>query len=909
MGSYEIGDLLGAGGMGIVYRAHDTRLKRDVAIKVLSEEVTHDSERLARFEREARLLAALNHPHIAGIHGIDEAAGQRFLVMELVEGETLSDRIASGPIPLSEALGIVRQIAEGLEAAHEKGIVHRDLKPSNVQIARDGRVKILDFGLAKALDSDLSASAVDSLSRSPTISHHMTGVGFILGTAAYMSPEQVRGRAVDRRSDIWAFGVLLYEMLTGRRLFSGETVSDTLASVLKTDPDWSHLPPETPPTIRRLLARCLERDPKERLHDAGDARLEIDEAIAERRSGMSSQISRIGVLEPRRSWSRRSLVPLFIVVAVVGAGIGFLAGRRAAPVAKVANTPMRSVIPLPASLAGLAGWPSPVVALSRDGRSLAYVAVKQDDRTQHVWVRNMETGETRMVPDSETGEGPFFSPDGTWVAFAVDVSGSPRPGQLRKFSLATGLTQLVAPIPDYFGGDWGIDGTILFAAHSTKGPWLVPASGGQPNTAAETVIVGGRKEERALFWPQRMTGARTALFTDGNASAWGNAALLDLSTRELHDLQVVAPFARYAPTGHLLTLQPDGTLLATPFDVPTRKANGPSVAVLKGVAFSGNTAGVLALSDSGSLVYGTGYLRGSGRELRKLARVTFSGEVELLPFEADTFTTAARPSPDGRRIAASTWEGSQWVYDLPRGSRSRLPPGKTGRGAFIFWTPDAERLAFSTYYRGHSGESIVWQKADGSAEPEVLIAGGAEKSAMGFTPDGRTLIFRQLGSPDEEGLWMMPLAEKRTPRRLIGGRVTFASLSPDGRWIAYSSTDSGTSEIFAQSFPTPGGKVRVSVGESAGPEWSADGTSIVYHSAGSFFRVHVTAGDHLVVSAPEKLFERVPGLAASTIAPDGKGFLALSRPPEPDSGVVRELNLVTNWFDELERLAPSDKRK
>jgi hypothetical protein len=423
------------------------------------------------------------------------------------------------------------------------------------------------------------------------------------------------------------------------------------------------------------------------------------------------------------------------------------------------------------------------------------------------------------------------------------------------------------------------------------------------------VIVGGKKEERNLVWPQQLARGRTALFTDGNASAWGNASLLDLSTRELHDLQVVAPFARYTPTGHLLTLQPDGTLLATPFDVPTRKANGPSVAVLKGVAFSGNAAGVLAFSDSGSLVYGTGYLRGSGRELRKLARVTFSGEVELLPFEADTFTTAARLSPDGRRIGASTWEGSQWIYDLARGSRSRLPPGKTGRGTFVLWTPDGEQIVFSTYVQGHPGESIVRQKADGSAAPEVLIAGGAEKIALAFTPDGGTLVFHQYGSPDEEGLWLLPVTEKGPPRRLIGGRALHAALSLDGRWIAYSSTESGTSEIFAQSFPTPGKKVQVSVGESGGPEWSTDGRSIVYRSAGSFFRVSVTAGDHLVVSPPEKLFERIPGVAGSTIAPDGNGFLALVRPPDSNSGIVRELHLVTNWFNELERLAPARSRK
>ena len=906
LGSYEIVELLGAGGMGTVYRAHDTRLKRDVAIKVLSDAVTHDPERLARFEREARLLAALNHPHIAGIHGIDEADGQQFLVMELVEGETLSDRVAAGPIPLGEALAIARQIAEALEAAHEKGIVHRDLKPSNVQVARDGRVKLLDFGLAKALDPDPSGSGVDSLSRSPTISHQMTGVGVILGTAAYMSPEQVRGRPVDRRSDIWAFGIVLYEMLAGRRLFTGETVSDTLASVLKSDPDWSLLPAETPPTIRRLLARCLERNPKERLHDAGDARLEIDEAVAELKSVTTSRVTAIGSLERARPRTSRLLVPLAIT-ALVTAGIGFLAGRGARPSRNPAPSTVRSVIPLPPGVR-LSGWASPVVALARDGRSLAYVAEKEEDGIRRVWVRNMATGETRLVPDSEQAEGPFFSPDGGWVAFAVDVSlATGRPGQLRKFSLASGLTQLIAPIPDYFGGDWGSDDTILFIAHEEKGPWRLAASGGQPDKSAESVIVAGKQEERGVSWPQRLSGGRQLLCTDLNASGWGNAALLDLSTRELHDLRLVAPFTRYTPTGHLLTLQPDGTLLATPFDVAVRKAAGPSVAVLKEIAFGGNDAGVLAFSDSGFLVYATGYLRGSGRELKKLARVSFSGEVQPLPFEADTFARVARLSPDAKRIAVPTWDGSRWIYDLVRGSRSRLPPGKTSTGDFVLWTRDGERIAFATYVLGHPGESIVWQKVDGSTEPDVLIAGGAEKNPHSFTPDGRSLLYRQFGSSEEEGIWLLPVAEKGPPRRLIPGRAINAEFSPDGRWIAYSTIESGTSEIFVQRFPGPEEKVHISVGEASDPQWSTDGGSIFYRSPAGFFRVRVTAGDRLIASPPEKMFETPSGVLRSTVAPDGKGFLALVR--VPDSGVIRELHIVTNWFGELERLAPTGTRK
>ena len=908
MGSYEIGALLGAGGMGTVYRAHDTRLKRDVAIKVLSEEVTHDRERLARFEREARLLAALNHPHIAGIHGIDEAAGQQFLVMELVEGETLSDRIASGPVPLGEALGIGRQIADGLEAAHEKGIVHRDLKPSNVQIALDGRVKILDFGLAKALDPDPSGSAVNSLSRSPTISHQMTGVGVILGTAAYMSPEQVRGRPVDRRADIWAFGVVLYEMLTGRRLFSGDTVSDTLASVLKTDPDWGRLPPETPPTVRRLLARCLERDPKQRLHDAADARIEIEESLAELR-GLSSPGVTGAVPLPRASRiSPRTAIAATVTLVLVAAAfaVGRWSGSGSSRDRRDSVRPIRAVVPLPAG-ERLTGWASPVVAISNDGRTLAYVS-ESDKGVQQLFVHHLDRGETRRVPGSENAEGPFFSPDGRWVAFAVEVSGrTAKPGELKKFSLETGLTQTICPIVDYFGGDWGEDGVILFVNASNEGIWKVPAAGGKPERTIPSIRSNGRDEEEGMSWPQRLPGGGAVLLSiDEGPGAL--VVVLDLATRDAKRLGIESYYARYLPSGHLVYIREDGTLMAAPFDAQKREVTGASVAILQDVAIA-NAGGVFAVSDDGTLVYGTGYLRGSGRELMRLVRVAPAGAPQPLPFEADAFGRYPRISPDGRRIAVATWIGEIWIYDVARNSRVRLPRTEVIPRDYLAWTPDGERVAFEGFPVAESGMQIFWQKTDGGSEAELLVSEGTfEKHPGSFTPDGKTLAWTEVMGRENSAIRLQPVGQIAEGKVWAKGDFDLPTVSPDGRWIAYETGDGGTIHVVLQTFPDPGRKIQVSTTGGRRPVWTRDSRRLFYRDGDRFYFVRVEpglSGGDPRVSSPE-VFAEVSGVRGFDVSPDGREIIAVWRPP--DSGIQTQLQLATNWFDELERLAPSRNR-
>jgi serine/threonine-protein kinase len=882
LGPYEIVAPIGAGGMGEVYRARDARLHRDVAIKVLPEAVARDPERLARFEREAQVLAALNHPHIGSIYGLEEADGVRALVLELVPGETLAERIAAGPIPVDEALAIARQIGDALEAAHERGIIHRDLKPANVKIAPDGMVKVLDFGLAKALSADGSAPDV---THSPTLTAQATQAGVVIGTAAYMSPEQARGRPVDKRSDIWSFGAVLYEMLTGRRCFEGETVSDVLASVLRQDPDWSRLPAETPIQTRALLRRCLERDPKKRLRDIGDAWIEMTpEAPA------AASASR-----PRGS-------PLAWIAAMLAAlAVGFAAARwLSKPPASPAGVAVHSVVPLPAGTR-LAGWASPVVAISRDGRALAFVAQKEDERAM-LWVDRLDTGEARVVPDSDSAEGPFFSPDGQWVGFATNVSGEGAngTGAIRKFSLATGLTQVVARIPDYYGGSWGEDGTILVAPSTTEGLWRIPADGGSPDTSLQSVLWKGKPARRALTWPQRISPQLVMLCQEGD-SPWGGAAVLDVPSKRLEPFAPEVSFSRYTSDGHVLLFRPDRTLMAARFDPASGHMTGSPVAILKDVANGGNGAAALAVSDNGTLVYATGFIRRSGIEPTRLARLSEKGEIELLPFAADAFGVPM-PSPDGKSLAVITFDGSVWIYDLVRQVRSRLPlAGRRAQGLTVVWSPDGSAVAYSVSAEGEAGWSVCRQRADGGGPPEQIVPAGGEQFPLAWTPDGSFLVVMQYETPR---LTLASVDRSAPPRKIVDANVSGASLSPDGHWLAYAYRDADGWRTVVDRTDGSGPRVLLAAG-TQDPRWSPDGRFVYCWREDRLLRVPVSAGARILASTPEELF-RVSNLRGSSVAPDGRSFYAVLLPP--DSGIVRELHLVTNWFSELERLSPARSR-
>jgi serine/threonine-protein kinase len=867
--------------MGEVYRARDAKLNREVAIKVLPEAVARDPERLARFQREAQLLAALNHPHIGAIYGLVEADGVEALVLELVEGDTLAERIAGGAMPVDEALAAARQIGEALEAAHEKGIVHRDLKPANVKITPAGSVKVLDFGLAKALAVDGSAPDV---TRSPTITAAATQAGVVIGTAAYMSPEQARGRPVDKRSDIWSFGVVLYEMLTGRRCFEGETVSDVLAAVLRQDPDWSALPPDTPPSVRSLLARCLERDPKKRLRDIGDAWLAAEPAARPPEAPPA----------PTRS---RSLV--WAAAVLLALATGFAAARWSAkPAPRSAAPAVHSVIPLPAGVQ-LFGWASPVIGISRDGSTIAFVGVKEGERPG-LWVQRLDGSGAVAVPDSGSAEGPFFSPDGQWIGFATDVSSltmSGRSGALHKHSLATRLTQPLGPIPDFFGASWADDGSIIVAISTTEGLWRFPADGGKPDTSAESVLSKGKAVRRSLRWPQWI-GPKQVLLAEENENPWGGAAVLDLATRELESFERDVSWARHAG-GHLLTSRTDRTLLAAPFDARRLRPAGPAVAVLREVAFGCNGAAALAVSDTGTLVYAKGYIRGSGADLARLVRVDERGAVETLPFEAEPLGRVPLASPDGRFLAVVNTDGSLGIYDLVRQTRGRLALGQTrAQGQSLVWSPDGASVVYSGTAEGVEGWSIYRQKVGGNEPPATIVAGGEEKYGVAWTPDGATLIYTQLGK--DTALWALPLDGKTPPRRIVAGQVNGASVSADGRWLAYEHQDSESWQTYVTALNGDGPQVPA-VPRGRFPRFSPDGRSLYARRGDELVRVRVESGGRLDPSTPEVLFKAA--WRGYSVAPDGKGFYAVV--DAGDSGIVRELHLVTNWFTELEKLSPS----
>ncbi|MGH9787350.1 MAG: protein kinase domain-containing protein, partial [Candidatus Acidiferrales bacterium] len=614
---YRVVEKLGAGGMGEVYRARDERLNRDVALKVVRSEFTQSPERLARFQREAQLLASLNHPHIAAIHGLEEADGLRFLVLELVEGETLAERLTRGPLPVEEALPLARRIAEALEYAHEKGIIHRDLKPANVKVTPEGAVKLLDFGLAKALDAPATQS---DLGDSPTISDVASRAGVLLGTAAYMSPEQARAKPADRRADIWAFGGLLFEMLVARRPFEGETVYDLISAILSREPDWAALPPATPPALQKLLRRCLHKDPKQRLQAIGEARIALDEAM--QLPAVEAPVAAAPALLSRR------MLLLWALTLMGAAALGIVFGRLSpeTPLAP-GGAPVRTVVPLPEGTQ-LAGWASPVVALSPDGRKIAFV-VNRNGKHQ-LYIRHLDKEEAILIPDSDGAEGPFFSPDSRWVAFAAgSVSGrSSAPPALKKVSVDGGLPQKICDLSDYFGGDWGEDGAIVFV-NVTRTLWRVPAAGGTP----ERVQIASETPSslRPAAWPQILPGGRWAIATSWAGAHYGRLVAVHLGTGEVKDLGLDATYARYAPTGHLVYTTMDGSLLAVAFDAAAAAIQGSPVKLLTGVALSGNGAAVFSFSQGGTLLYTTGFVRDSYRELSRLMRFDGRSSAPLLP--------------------------------------------------------------------------------------------------------------------------------------------------------------------------------------------------------------------------------------------------------------------------------------
>ncbi len=881
VGSYRVLSKLGEGGMGEVYRAHDTSLNRDVALKVLPELFAIDAERVARFTREAQTLAALNHPNIAQIYGLaDMAPGSgrsvRALVMELVEGDDLSVLIARGPMPLGEALPVARQIADALEAAHERGIIHRDLKPANVKVRPDGTVKVLDFGLAKAMDPAAGSSA-DAM-HSPTLTARATQVGMILGTAAYMAPEQAKGKAVDKRADIWAFGVVLYEMLTGRRAFPGADVSEVLASVLMREPEWAALPASTPAAIRRLLARCLERDPARRLRDIGDARLELQDGAAPDPEAPAHPVATPWI----PAW-----LPWTVAAMALAAAAWAFARPPAVEPATSADGHFTIQLPpeAPVVTSDLPAWSEGPLAVSPDGRQVVYVA-PLGERTQ-LYVRATGDLTPRALAGTEGARLPFFSPDGQWIGFFADA-------KLKKAALAGGTPVTLADAPAGTGGSWSSDGEIVFAPSYTSGLFTVPEAGGSPRRVTTLDSVAG---DDVHGWPQVLPGRRAVLLT---VIAWARESsaivLVDLDTGARREVQSDASFGRFvssgpgAPTGHVVFVR-DGALMAAPFDPSGAEPAGTAVRVVDNVGHAR-----FDLSASGVLAYLPGTGSGGDFSLVWVDRTGASRPINTLLRGYEDLHL----SPDGRRIALTIEEPGAdspahvWLADTERGTLTRLTFDGFSRDPV--WAPDGKSLVFGSK-RGNDTFGLYRQSIDGRSAAELLWASPTPiwPDPQSWTPDGRTVVFTTKGTTTDDDVWTLSLdGGVARPWLEEPGSQSAGRLSPDGRWMAYNSNEYGRDEVYVRPYPGPGAKRLVSEGGGVNPIWSRDGRELFYRRVGEFFVVSVDTEAGFTAGKPARMFSgryRWTGRDFD-VSPDGSRFVMMRNDDPRTSGTI---NVLLNW--------------
>jgi Tol biopolymer transport system component len=894
LGPYEVIALIGEGGMGKVWRAHHTGLKRDDALKVLPDAFASDPDRLARFQREAQVLASLNHPNIAHVHGLERTDGVQALVMELVEGPTLADRIAQGPIPVDEALPIARQIAEALEAAHEQGIIHRDLKPANVKVRSDGRVKVLDFGLAKALEP--AGAMSPNVSQSPTITSPamMTGVGVLLGTAAYMSPEQARGNAVDKRSDIWAFGCVLFEMLTARPVFAGETMSDVLAAVLTTEPDWTTLPAEAPAPIRTLLRRCLEKDRTRRLESAADARLDIDDALAGPPTG-----GRV-VTRTRPTWQQWLIAATVLMVAVVAGASVWIA--------------MRPADPAPPRVSRLSLTPSGAAALSiergilrdltitPDGSRIVYVG----NRGTQLFVRALDALEPVAV-FTGAPRGPFVSPDGQWIGFADGTA------VLKKVAVTGGPAVTLAMLDgNPRGAAWGPDDTIIFATNvGATGLQRVGAAGGPVTVLTRPDRAQGEQDH---ILPEVLPGGRAVLFTittlTGGLDA-AQVAVLDLQTGTRTILVRGGTHAHYVPSGHLVYAAAR-SLRAVPFDLAHLQTRGTPVPVIPDVVTTANAAVDAVVAGDGTLAY----VSGSGVIGRTLVWVDRQGRETPIPAPPRPYIYP-RLSPDGTRIAvhAIDQEADLWLWDLGRTKLDRVT-FDPGLDAHPVWTPDGRRLIFSSERAG--ARNLYWQAADGTGAVERLTDSPNQQHAAAVAPDSRRLIFTETAPKTGEDVMQVELDGTHRVTPLV--QSPFAErngiVSPDGRWLAYEANDSGRVEISVRPFPdVNSGHWQVSTAGGTRPLWARSGQELFYVSpTGALMRVGVEPSASWSATTPtllvkEGYYTTPSGLVGRTydVSPDGQRFLMITEGGGTDQTVAPpQLIVVQHWDEELKRLVPTN---
>jgi serine/threonine-protein kinase len=853
---YRITGKLGEGGMGAVYRATDTKLNREVAIKIVPESLADSPDEFARFTREAQVLASLNHPNISAIYGVEDRA----LVMELVEGPTLAERIRQGPLSLEEALPLIRQMIDALEYAHEKGIVHRDLKPANIKITPEGRLKVLDFGLAKALSTAPDPNSSDSLADQATMA------GVILGTAAYMAPEQARGQYVDRRADIWTFGAVVWEMLTGSKLFGAPSASDTLAAVLTRDPDFEAVPVG----LRRMLRLCLTRDPRQRLRDISGARLLLDEAPA-------------GIARPRRlPWIAAAIAGVIAVVL-------------AAALWRATRPPARPFLRLSVDLGPDAVTNDYVTAaITADGKRLAFVSRAADGKVQ-LGTRLLDDPKVTLLAGTDDATAPFFSPDGEWIGFSAA-------GRLKKISVHGGAAVSICEAPTLRGASWGEDGTIVLTPDIYSGLVRVSDAGGKTQVLTEP----SKKGERTHRWPQILPGGRTVLFTaHTEAAGFDNATIeaLDLKTGDWKPVLKGGYYARYLPSGHLVYVN-RGALMAVAFDAARLESRGTPVTLYDDLAANAiSGGGQFDFSKTGTLVY----LKG-GQQLQ-FAMLDAAGKIQpLMPTSGGYFSP--RFSPDGKRMALSS-VGSAMVYDIQRNTPFQLVVSGKLISSTV-WSPDGKHIAYAEG-AGNSTAGIWWIRADGSGTPWKLLDPSPNQVAYSFSPDGRRLLFVRQDGAGKLDIWSLPLdlADPEHPRP--GPAEPFHEtpfnentpmFSSDGRWVAYMSDEGGTTEIYVRPFPPGSGRWQVSTGGGKFPTWS--GSSKLFYESLDNRIMEVDYSEQsgeLVLGKPKVWSETRLGSTGAArnydVGPDGRHFVVMAETQSPASTV--HVTFLLNFFDELRR--------